>query len=67
MFTNPRPATANPAMVIIPVRPAPAADETPAGGAPAGRLRRTLGRGYPSRRTFGKNYPSRRTFGIYHP
>ena len=77
MFTNPRPASAHAAMVIIPVPPAPGADETPASGTPAGLLRRTLGRSLPSRRTFGKgtytrrtlgkNNYSRRTFGMKYP
>jgi hypothetical protein len=60
---------------IVPVRPdtstAPAAEVT------TSLLRRTFGRGnpsrrtfgvsHPSRRTFGRGNPSRRTFGLYHP
>jgi hypothetical protein len=51
---------------IVPVRPATGATAAPA-EAPAGLLRRTFGRGNPSRRTFGRGNPSRRTFGVYHP
>ena len=54
-------------MPIIPVRPDAALSGAPAASRPAGLLRRTLGRGNPSRRTFGVSHPSRRTFGINHP
>ena len=62
---------------IIPVRPGATLSDAPAVGRPAGLLRRTFGRGNPSRRTFGRGNPSRRTFGrgnpsrrtfgLYHP
>jgi len=62
---NPKPRTNDlpAAITIIPVRPAAGPDEGLAASRPAGLLRRTLGRGHPSRRTFGRGNPSRRTFG----
>lgn len=52
---------------IVPVRPA--GTTPPGAGTPVSTslLRRTFGRGNPSRRTFGRGNPSRRTFGKYHP
>jgi hypothetical protein len=52
-------------LTIIPVRPAVEAPAEKAAG--RGLLRRTFGRGYPSRRTFGRYTPSRRTFGRGNP
>jgi hypothetical protein len=62
MFSKSR----TPSTTIIPVRPAAEAAPAPE---TAGRslLRRTFGRGNPSRRTFGRYTPSRRTFGRYLP
>ncbi len=68
MFPESRTSSDRPAPVaIIPVRPGACASDAPAAGRPAGLLRRTLGRGHPSRRTFGRYTPSRRTFGRYTP
>ena len=52
-------------LTIIPVRPAVEAPAEKTAG--RGLLRRTFGRGNPSRRTFGLSHPSRRTFGRYTP
>jgi hypothetical protein len=67
MSTTPTPRVSRTEPVIIPVRPATAAENAPAARVVAGLLRRTFGRGNPSRRTFGVFHPSRRTFGLYHP
>jgi hypothetical protein len=60
---------------IVPVRPA--ASTAPAATVTTSLLRRTFGRGnpsrrtlgiqHPSRRTFGRGNASRRTFGVFHP
>ena len=68
MFPNSRTSSDRSAPVaIIPVRPGASASDAPAASRPAGLLRRTLGRGNPSRRTLGRGNPSRRTFGRYTP
>ena len=68
MFPESRTSSDRPAPVaIIPVRPGASASDAPAASRPAGLLRRTLGRGNPSRRTLGRGNPSRRTFGRYTP
>jgi hypothetical protein len=68
MFPESRTSSDRPApMPIIPVRPDATLSDAPAASRPAGLLRRTLGRGNPSRRTFGRYTPSRRTFGRYTP
>src|ERR1700691_5406559 len=71
--SNDRPAS----LPIIPARPDATLSDAPAASRPTGMLRRTFGRGNPSRRTFGRGNPSRRTFGrgnpsrrtfgLYHP
>lgn len=67
MSTTLTPRVSRTEPVIIPVRPATAAENAPATRVVAGLLRRTFGRGNPSRRTFGRGNPSRRTFGVFHP
>ena len=68
MFPNSRTSSDRSAPVaIIPVRPGATSSDAPAASRPAGLLRRTLGRGNPSRRTLGRGNPSRRTFGRYTP
>ena len=68
MFPESRTSSDRPAPVaIIPVRPGATSSDAPAASRPAGLLRRTLGRGNPSRRTLGRGNPSRRTFGRYTP
>jgi len=63
MSTHFDPSSKQAPQAIIPIRPAISPATAPAGGAPAGLLRRTLGSRVPSRRTLGVRVPSRRTLG----
>jgi hypothetical protein len=64
MSTHPGPSSEQAPQAIIPIRPATSHKTAPAGGTPAGLLRRTLGIKIPSRRTLGQRiWPSRRTLG----
>jgi hypothetical protein len=68
MFRKSHTSSDRPASLpIIPVRPDATLSGAPAASRPTGMLRRTFGRGNPSRRTFGVSHPSRRTFGRYLP
>jgi hypothetical protein len=61
MATHQSPTGTPAPAAIVPVRPA--TSTAPAATVAASLLRRTFGRGNPSRRTLGLFHPSRRTFG----
>jgi hypothetical protein len=63
MPTNLTPDASRTVPAIVPVRPVTTAEDAAAPRAGRGLLRRTLGKGHPSRRTFGRGNASRRTFG----
>jgi hypothetical protein len=67
MSTNHTPNASRTVPAIVPVRPVTAAEDAAAPRTGRGLLRRTLGKGHPSRRTFGRGNPSRRTFGRGNP
>jgi len=64
MSTHPGPSSEQALQAIVPVRPATSHKTAPAGGTPAGLLRRTLSVRIPSRRTLSPRAWSRRTLGL---